>query len=42
MLEDFLKVCFLFFRKMFLNNFKKSVFYREKFDKVLDFLVLEN
>ncbi|EMH23213.1 16S rRNA (adenine(1518)-N(6)/adenine(1519)-N(6))-dimethyltransferase RsmA [Helicobacter pylori] len=41
-LEDFLKACFSSPRKTLSNNLKKSVSYREKLDKVLDFLALEN
>lgn len=42
MLEDFLKACFSSPRKTLSNNLKKSVSYKEKLDKVLDFLALEN
>ncbi|MCQ2783999.1 16S rRNA (adenine(1518)-N(6)/adenine(1519)-N(6))-dimethyltransferase RsmA [Helicobacter pylori] len=41
-LEDFLKACFSSPRKTLSNNLKKSVSYKEKLDKVLDFLALEN
>ncbi|WP_231170861.1 16S rRNA (adenine(1518)-N(6)/adenine(1519)-N(6))-dimethyltransferase RsmA [Helicobacter pylori] len=41
-LEDFLKACFSSPRKTLSNNLKKSVSYREKLDKVLGFLALEN
>ncbi|AFI05178.1 16S rRNA (adenine(1518)-N(6)/adenine(1519)-N(6))-dimethyltransferase RsmA [Helicobacter cetorum] len=41
-LEDFLKACFIAPRKTLSNNLKKSVSYREKLSKVLEFLELEN